>query len=1038
MPDVGHRAPATLPRIVRTSSRSSASLRSCLAFVLPMAALLAASPVRAQQGVVAGTVVAAGTNEPLSAAQVVVIGTSLGASTDAQGRFRIGGLPGTAVELDVRRIGYQQARVAARVGQQDLRIVLTSRPTSLDAVVVTGTAGTAQRREIGNSIGQIDAADIVANMPVVNMQSLLNGRSAGVVVLPTSGMVGSGQQIRIRGASSMSLGNNPLLYIDGVRVNNEAATGPINQAFSSRSISRLNDINPQDIESIEVLKGPSAATLYGTEASNGVINIITKKGSSGGAPSWNFMLRQGVNFVPDWRNRFPVNYGAMRRPDATCPAGVVPCFDTVAVSMDSLVAGNQGKSLFKNGRHQEAELAVSGGAGLVTYYLSGGVTDSEGAVNNNNVRRYNGRANIGLAATSNLRISSNIGYASGPTELACEGGCGGVVWTTLLATPANYNNARRHGFHSLLPYQYDQVYTYWQDLDRFTGNVQVDHTPVSWLQHRLNFGIDRTREGNNRYFKRVDSLVYTVGSEALGYREINERAVNFESLDYNATATFNPMTALRLTTSGGAQYYRNRTAYVFAAGSVFPVPGLSTVQATTVGRENDQDSFEDRTLGFYLQEQAGWRDRLFLTAAIRMDDNSAFGARFNRVVYPKFSASWVVSEEPWFAVPLLGERLGSLRLRAAYGEAGKAPATYSSLRTYGPATGPGDAPAVTPQVVGNPDLGPEVGKEVEAGLDLGLLEDRIGLELTYYNKRTTDAILNRQVAPSVGFSGLQPFNAGSIRNTGLEATLRATPIRRERVEWDMTFNYATNDNEVLSLYDDFKFVNAGSFTRHAIGYPAFGFWEKRVLSAGAPAANGRIPISTIMCDDGKGGQMQCAGPDATFGNADDAPLVFLGRSIPGHEGSFSTGVTLFSRWRVNTMFDFKGDYRKIDGNTRVRCTPVIGNRCRENFYPAEYDRELVAQFQNSALVDHLIADASFVKWREVALSYDVPTRFVQMARFTRATVTVAGRNLKTWTDYPGFEPEAMWLGGDRGGNVAWEQTMMPQLSNWMLTLNLGF
>ena len=263
------------PLLTRLRSTLAGTLVAALAlaFVAPHSAL-------AQNGAIAGRVVATGTNEALSGAQVTVVGTTVGATSDDNGRFRITGVSGTTVTLDVRRIGYTSARVSANVGQSDLVVALTVNPAALEAVVVTGTPGAQEKREVGNAITTVDASAITATTSIPSMQSLLNGRAPGVVVMPTSGAVGTGSQVRVRGIASFSLGNNPLLYIDGIRVDNAAATGPANQAFGSSSISRLNDINPEDIESIEILKGPSAATLYGTEASNGVINVITKHGAN--------------------------------------------------------------------------------------------------------------------------------------------------------------------------------------------------------------------------------------------------------------------------------------------------------------------------------------------------------------------------------------------------------------------------------------------------------------------------------------------------------------------------------------------------------------------------------------------------------------------------------------------------------------------------------------------------------------------------------------------------------------------------------------
>ena len=1049
--------------VPRVRSRRRAILSSM--FLIALALVLPSRGILAQQGTVSGIVVATGTQEPIAGARVDVVGTTLRTQTDERGRFSIGGVSGTIVTVEVRRIGYKLMRASARVGAEDNRIALTLNPTSLEAVVVTGTPGAAQKRELGNAVGTINAADVVDQAPILSVQSLLNGRNPGVVIMPTAGTVGSGAQIRIRGISSLSLGNNPLLYVDGVRVNNQTGVGPVSQAFGSAPISRLNDFNPADIESIEILKGPSAATLYGTEAANGVINIITKKGAAG-APRWNVTARQGMNYFADYKTRFPVNYGPRRL--TTDPVGTASG-PIEALNFDSLLVGACGDSMatragkrcdiYRTGRHQESDLSVSGGAGLLTYYASGNLLDSQGAEPTNNRRTYTGRLNVGFAPTERFRIGANVGYNTGPTYIPCDAGCGGYTWTTLSATPSNYNNPARHGFHSSLPYQYDQTVVLWQDLSRTTASVRLEHQPTTWLSHRLVLGGDVTNEGDHEYDPRVDSL----GS--LGFRSISERDVVNRSLDYTANAIWNYSPAFRFTTSAGAQYFTESIHLLAASGSVFPTTGLKSVTATTTRNPPSEAFSDDKSLGLWFQEQVGWRDRLYVTGALRSDDHSAFGSTFNRVVYPKLSASYVISDEPWFKVPFVADRLGELRLRAAYGESGKAPTTYSSIRTYTTTAGPNDVPAVTPNVTGNPSLGPEKGKEIELGFDASGYQDRLGIEFTYYNKKTVDAILNKQLAPSSGQSGTQPFNIGGLVNKGIELMVRGTPWRSDRIGLDLTAQISTNDSKITELgLPGQYFVDIGGFLRHQVGYPAYGWFEQRVVStpfsrtAGFPApAAGQAYPTGVLCSDTlpnsngrEGGPARpCAGADGIWGNADDAPNVYLGRSVPPREGSLSGTLSLFNRFRVFTMVDVKNGHKKMDGNTRVRCG--IFGRCKENFvnaasvpalfsaqFASEVDSIRAAQaLSNSNLVDFLITNASFARWRELTFSYDVPERLAHRAGASRATLSVSGRNLHLWSNYQGFEPEAMFLGGTRGGNSAWEQTTLPQLRSWMVTLNLG-
>lgn len=998
-----------------------------------------------QEGTIAGVVLGAG-GQPLPGARVRVSGTALGAVTDASGQFRIGGLSGSEAALEVRRIGYRMETRQVRVGDTSVRIPMNEQSVALDAVVVTGTPGGQSKRELGNAVTTINVSEATEIAPINSVQNLLSGRAPGVFVNSATGNVGAGARIRIRGASSVSLSNEPLVYVDGVRVNNAPATGPANQSFSSSSISRINDFNPDDIESIEIIKGPAAATLYGTEASNGVIQIITKKGTTG-APRWSLATRVGVNYLQDPEGRWPVNYNSYPRPGG--PPGAL---DTASIDIIER-ENNRGTPVFTNGPLRQYDVSASGGSNLFTYFAAAGSEDSRGIEPSNTVKRYTGRVNLSVVPSPKFNIALNMGYINGETHLPCEAGCGGRTLGTIWANSvhvvplANGQENPRRGFNSGLPTMYDQLVQFWQGVDRFTGSINLNHQPLSWFKHRLSAGTDRVNENDNFLGVRTeDSLSKVIfGTGAQGGRSINNRHINYYSLDYSASGIWDVRQELKSTTSFGAQYYRNSTAFQSSSGDIFPTVGLTALSATTTNRVTAGDVEEDATVGFYLQEQLGFRDRLFVTAAVRADDNSAFGQNFNRVYYPKFSASWVVSEEPFWRWPVLN----ALKLRVAYGESGKQPITYSALQTYASATGPGDVATVTPQFLGNADLGPERSKELEAGFDLGALDDRLGFEFTLYRKKTTDAILDRQIAPSLGLPNTQPFNAGSIRNWGTELMLRGTPLIRDRFKWDVTFGWGTNDSKVESLGTpqailDLRrlsgtpdFVVGGFAIKHQVGHPIGSYFEQRVVSA-VIRPNGVADTAQVLCDNGKGGTMICAGPDLLYNTGDDAPDVFLGRSLPRTEGSFSSTMTFWKKFRVYGLLDFKGDFFKIDGNMRSRCQ--IFRRCRENFYPLEFDPKKIAGLQsNGQIIDYYINNSGYTKLREVSVSYMLPAINTRFAKFNRAVLTLAGRNLHTWTSYPGLEPEAFFLGGTRGGNFGqFEQTTNPQLAQWVLGLNLDW
>jgi TonB-linked SusC/RagA family outer membrane protein len=1014
-----------------------------------------AGSLLAQTGTVSGTVVGANSSNPVPSAQLLIVGTTTGTTTDANGRFRLGGLTGETVMLEVRRIGFRPLRQTVRVGATDLRLPMTEQYVALDEVVVTGTPGGQARRELGNAVTTVNAAAVTEQGTVNNVQQLLNGRAPGVVVNPATGNVGTGARIRVRGASSLSLSNEPLIYVDGVRVNAQAASGPTNQAFGSSEISRINDINPEDIESMEVIKGPAAATLYGTEASNGVIQIITKKGIQG-RPRWNFSTRQGTNYFQNPEGRFRINYFPI--PKAGGPAGAL---DTVSINLIAMEDA-RGTPVFQHGHIGEADLSTSGGSELFRYYGGVGLEDSKGMEPVNGVQRRTGRLNLTVNPNKQVELGFNIGYTNGNITLPCEAGCGGRTLGVVNATPlnnvplANGQANPRRGWNSGLPEFYDSYLQFYQIVDRFTGGIQVSQQLNKWFRHRLNAGTDRTREENSELGRRTeDSLTKALlGISGLGYRDMTFRTINNYTGDYSASAVFDLSSALRSTSSFGAQYYRNYFEISCASGAAFPAVGITTVSATTQARSTCQDVEEDATLGLYVQEQMGWNDRLFATAAVRADDNSAFGQNFDRVYYPKFSVSWIPIEGVNSRLPMVN----ALKLRAAYGESGKQPITFSALQTYTSATGPADVPTVTQLTIGNPDLGPERSKEIELGFDLGALNDRFGAEFTWYRKHTIDAILDRQIAPSIGVPGSQPFNAGSIRNSGIELLLRATPLSLDRVTWDMTFSYATNNNIVEDLgtpaailelrrqttcpgyvpgtsnpstcpVADFVLAASGSLPpRHQVGYPIGSYFNKKIVSATITPAG---VATNVMCDDGNGGSILCSSPSA--------PFVFLGRTTPHIEGSFTNGLTVLKNIRLSALVDFKRNFVKIDGSQRFRC--VVNRRCREWYYPQDYDPNLIASLKagTDVLPDGYINDASYTKLREVSIQYTLPSSFNHAGRFSRAVIGLAGRNLHTWTKYPGLDPEAFFLGGNRGGGFAlFDQTTNPQATEWVVNLNLAW
>jgi TonB-linked SusC/RagA family outer membrane protein len=948
--------------------------------ILVAAALIAIPAVAAGQGTVTGTVLADDTGRPLQNVQVVIVGTSLGGLTTADGSFTISNVPAGPQEVQARRVGYRVASAAVTVesaAEARVELRLAQSAIELDQVVVTGTPGGTQRRAIGNAVATVDAVDALERSGATDVSGLITGRAPGVILTPGTGRVGSGPTINIRGRSTISLNQEPLIYIDGVRVNNDIATGP--QVAGFGAISRLNDINPEDIESIEVIKGPAAATLYGTEAANGVIQIITKRGVAGGTPQFYATVRQGTSWFPNAEERMRTNY-------AIHPVtGELLSFNAVRYEAE------RGRELFDRGHLQGYNLGVQGGSEMIRYYISSAYDDETGVEPGNSLRRFTGHMNLAVAATERLDIESSLNLVKGRTYLG-GGSQSGIMLNALAGHPLFEAFGFPAGpYLSYTPQVYREVFETSQDLARFTGSLGLRHRPAAWFEHRLTVGLDQTGE-DNRYLRRFApphlEAQFASPAAARGGLQQWVRNIAYTSADYSGTATFPVSDALTSASSIGFQYYRRQTDLNSVTADEFPAPGLTTA-AAAARVTGSQDYLTNSTLGMYAQQQFGWQNRLFLTGALRVDNNSAFGEDISFVTYPKISGTWVVSEEEfWPSGPV-----DQLRLRSAFGASGQQPDAFAALRTFGPATGTGDLPVVVPQSLGNPELRPERGEELEVGFDAGFL-GRFGLEFTYYDRRVRDAILARSIAPSSGFSGTQFVNIGEVQNSGMEIQLDAQVLSRPTIGWDVTFSYATSRDEITDL-GGIPFIQLLLPTqRHVEGYPIGAIWSREIVSAELNEAGQAV---NILCDDGSGGAVACS----------QAPLLYFGTPTPTRHGAFSTSVTLWDRLRLHGMADFKGGHQLFNTNDFVRCTLL--RVCEENVNPDIADPIMIAATQiggDFSAVSPFIEDGNFVRLREISVSYTLPDAWGQRIGAGRTHLTLSGRNLHTWTGYSGLDPES--------------------------------
>jgi len=990
------------------------------------------SPVQ-QVGTVTGRVTDAATGRPISAAQIFIEALDLGVLSGDNGRYLLLNVPVGTHTLTAQLIGYETTRLEVTVasGQtvvHDFR--LSAQAVAMDEIVVTGVPGGTRRRAVGNSVATVDNAQITAVAPVATVQDVLRGRAPGVNMMG-GGLVSQAPRIRIRGASTFSLSGNPLIYIDGVRANNIETTGYMyGNNDGVRGI--LTTLDPEQIEKIEVLKGPAAATLYGTEASRGVINIITKRGQAGGVKV-DVMVRQGLNFIADPANRVAYeNYW-------TNSSGEVSVVNMVQHLAD------QGQSVYSDGPVQEYGATVSGGSPDTRYFFSAAYQREVGAIFWNWAKKLNVRSNIDSQLTQSLGVTLNLGYTNHKDRVPSDGYASvteGMQFGSPRYLPENYCAAtnNRFGCDFLNGFANVDVPVRERSLenhsyqDRFNGSVTFNHRAFGWLTSRLTTGIDYSGILNVafREFQTNDTAVVSLGANASkGFRNEARWTYFLTTTDFSSTAELEVTPKLRSSTSVGVQYYTRTQSYLRAGGQQFAGPGLSTVTATAIQDVPENNSVSDRTLGSYVQETLAWRDRLFLTGAVRVDNNSAFGDDIKFITYPKASLSWVVNEEPWFQ-DHAPSWLNALRLRAAWGQSGEQPASFSALRTWSPVTGPDNTAGVSPTTVGNPDLTAEVGEETEVGLDTDLFGNRLGLQLTYYHKLTKDAILSRDLPPSIGFTGNQYVNAGRIVNQGVEAMLNAQLVETPGFRWDVGFNFSYNDAKILQLSgapgDTTIVFNSWSSMEHRVGYAPYSWFGVDVVSAELdPQSHMAV---NAMCSDGLGGTTPCFGSGGTT----IAPRVYLGRAIAPVEMSFSTNLTFGRGLRVYALVTSEQGHKRFDNTLRQRCR--LYNICRENAYPDEWDPIVRATAQSSdQIIDAWVGDVGFFRLKEIAVSYDLPERIVEGFGMSHATWQLAARNLLTFTDWTDTDPEVAYTSGSR---MFMAQNNLPLPQQIVTTIRLSF
>jgi TonB-dependent SusC/RagA subfamily outer membrane receptor len=666
---------------------------------------------------------------------------------------------------------------AGGVARVDL--VLGRDVLGLDAIVVTGSVRRARRREVAHSVAEISPPAIVE--PTTTVDQLLSARLPGVVVQRGSGLVGSGSQIRLRGNVSAALNNEPLVYVDGIRIRSRGYPKNLPKVgYTSRGAnetpSPLNDLNPADIERVEVVKGPAATTLYGAEAASGVIEIFTKRGT--GPVSWTASIDQGLDRAP--------SFGSPRDPYM----GLAPWLS--------------------DGWRQRYALSVSGG-GPVGYYASSSVDLVDGVLPSDRSRRVVGRLNLDARPVDDLTLrwsASHTWNALDNTAAAIN--AHGLVVNAMMGDQNYLGDGSESAIDQLLAYDIET------DIAHSTVGLTATWTPSARFSHRMAVGYDRAAVDYRQL--RPPGFVLAPGG-ILSEEDWVDRTLTAE---YVGSVELGLSEAITSILTWGVQSVTSDVESDAGYAEGFPADATPTIEGGALSL-HFHERLRVRNSGAFVQNVVGLRDRYFLTAGVRVDGSTAFGPALGLQTYPRLGASYVVSDEPFWP-----DSWGRVKLRASYGHAGKAPGVVDGLRTWTESDLDGEL-AYVPGSGGNPKLAPERTVELELGLDGSFLDDRVTTTLNYYDQRTSDALLPVNPTPSLGFLERHLENVGQIRNRGIELAVTGALVTRPALTWKAGLYLYTNRSTVTETgtADSLQIGLTGWILE---GYPAPAVRGARVLN----------------------------------------------------------------------------------------------------------------------------------------------------------------------------------------------------------------
>jgi TonB-dependent SusC/RagA subfamily outer membrane receptor len=972
---------ATVVRFVRSTIMAAAAVTAIAA--------VSVAPLTAQEtGSIAGRVIS-NTGQPLSEVVITIVGTERTGLTNAEGRYLILGVPAGSYEVTAQYIGFgegtQQVEIAAG-GSAVADFTLQTRAVQLEGVVVTGTAIAAQRREVGNSIDLITSADIEAQ-GVTSVEEILRGRIQGLTISGTNATPGAGAEINIRGVTSINGRTTPLIYVDGARVGSE--NGSFEDAgLGTGAATVLQSISPNDIERIEVIKGAAASTLYGTDATAGVIQIFTKRGNAAQQAQWTVSsqtsLTQPSIFGPGedidptgmHLNRCDINgplpQDTIPGPDPDCPAS---------------------GSWLKNAVSQNTSLQVRGGTDGFSYFASGGYQNQQGIVNapSNHPGAFAEnvflRSNFTFDPFQSLQVQLNTAYTNREISFVPDGSTTiGLAYNVTRLTEGETNEDRDA-----------QVFdrTQLQRIDQFTISSTLNWTPMDNMRHRFNAGFDWSNSNQRSEFK-AGHFIETAGERTVDIE--NNRVI---TLDYAGSYFFEipQLPMLAFTTSWGGQLNDREASGLRSDSRSFINRGNTVIQQGGDLFNSTEDRRGFINGGFFAQQQIGINNQLFITGGFRFDSFNSVNERLEAEpqyqFFPKLQAAYTVSDHLWWPADLIE----TFRLRAAWGEAGDPPNATSSRTLWDTReTGRGNLGFVVNQI-GNTNLEAERTGEWEIGADISALQGRVNVSGQYFRRETTGGIVDNDPIPSLGIIEPTAFNAGEWASWGYEATVDVNILDTRDFRWNVNTSYQYLDNEIIGIgrnaTGEIAFDPGTGTSGFRPGFPFPGIFRERILNADQ---RGELPQYSDSAE-------------------------FIGINFPPQEISISTTVGIGSRLTLDLFGYGQFGHIMLDNQALTLAEDGLWPACirtnelmdawrlagsPEDAVPNELTALDIARCdaQQNPDTRDWYDGGDFFRFSSASLQYRVPEDWLPSA-IKGATIQAQALNLNLWTDFAGTDPDAI-------------------------------